>query len=65
MTYKDKYEACKSKLFMVSCHIESTLEALDEVRNRVEKLDRIINKLPDEIKKDLFGSEFEQLLNDK
>lgn len=50
---------------MVSCHIESILEALDETRNRVEKLDRIINKLPDEIKKDLFGIEYEQLLNNK
>ena len=65
MTYKDKYEACKSKLFMLSCHIESTLEALDEARKRVEKLDRIIDNLPEEIKRDLYGNEYEQLLNNK
>ena len=65
MTYKDKYEACKSKLFMLSCHIESTLEALDEARKRVEKLDRIIDNLPEEIKRDLYGNEYEQLLINK
>ena len=63
MNYKEKYETCKSKLFMLSCHIESTLEALDEARKRIAKLDYMIENLPDEIKKDIFGNEYEQLIN--
>ena len=65
MNYKEKYEECKSKLFILSCHFDSTLEALDEATNRVRKLNRIIENLPDEIKRDLFGNEYEQLVNNK
>ena len=65
MDYKEKYEICKSKLFMLSCHIESTLAELDEATKRVAKLDKMIEALPDEIKTDIFGSEYQQIMKRK
>ena len=65
MNIEEKYEICRSKLFMLSCHIETTLEALDQAKQRVAKLERMIEALPDEIKKDIFGNEYEQLITNK
>ena len=65
MTLEEKYEICRSKLFMLSCHIDTTLEELDQAKQRVAKLERMIETLPNEIKKDIFGNEYERLINNK